>query len=297
MGGARRRLAALAFGLATLAARLAHASPGDAAPDAARLGREALAEFNLGHWSEALALLEESARRRPSARVQRGIAKCLFEMRLYVRAIAACDRALEETRDALLEELAADVRTLRGRALRFTSEIELTVSPPGARVVIDGQDAPHVQRLDLGTHTIRIEAAGHESQVARFDVASAEAPLRLQFDLRAASAPAGPAKPSFWPPLAGGLVAAAATTAAIVYVADRGGALHDCETLGAQGSGCANVPALERERALGVAATVLGAGAFVLCGYFVVRVLTAPSAAPVALRGSPNGGAAWQLRF
>jgi hypothetical protein len=294
----RPAITAVALLLATVLLAPAAAAGGPQPGDAAHLAQEALREFQLGHWAEAMALFQDSFEKRPSAKVQRGIAKCMFELRMYVRALGACDRALAEPQDPLPEELADDVRALRARALRFTSEVVLDVTPAHAKVAVDGQSATAVTRLDLGTHTIRVDAEGYDSQVSHVEIVASAAPARLRFDLRRSGDGRSPeaGRPSPWLPLVGGVGAALATTVAAVYVADRGAAIDDCETLGARGSGCANVAALERERAAGITATVLGAGALVVCGYFFVRAITTPSAPSTPSR-APLGSTSWQLRF
>jgi tetratricopeptide (TPR) repeat protein len=283
---AARRLAPLAFVL-LLSGPAVASSP---AADPATVAREALQEFQQGHWAEALALFEASFQMRPSAKVQRAIAKCLFEMRMYARAIAACDRALEDARDPLPDDLAADVRSLRSRALGFTNEVVIEVKPGHAEVALDGQRTPLSRRLELGTHAIRIEAAGYEPQVTHFELVSGE-PLKLRFELHR-NAPE-PERPSLLFPLGGTVAAAVATAAGAIYAAERSGSVDDCEELRSRGSGCRNTTELERERTIGLVVTTVSAATLVACGYLLVR----------ALSGSPRPSrtameqALWRLPF
>ena len=104
-----------------------------------RLVDEALAEFDAGHYEEALSAFEQAYKEKPSARALRGVAKALYELRSYVRCVATIDRALASDVEPLPENLRADLEALKERALRFVGEATIDVTPPNATLLLDGQ--------------------------------------------------------------------------------------------------------------------------------------------------------------
>jgi uncharacterized protein YceK len=140
------------------------AAPNDAADsEYARTTAAAVDEFGRGNFAEALVLFEDVYRRRPSARVLRGIAKCAFELHRYARSIEASDAALASNVDPLDADLRADVINLRQRALRFSAlaRFDVTKSTSGAppEITVDGRMLSHADvaggvRLDIGDHVV-----------------------------------------------------------------------------------------------------------------------------------------------
>jgi hypothetical protein len=124
---------------------------------------DAVAEFALGHWEEAVVLFREAHALRPSAKTHRGLGQALFEARDYVRAIPHLQAAL----DAPDGPFNADERTRLERALdqavRFVGRVTAIVEPPDAVVSVDGRAVDHEGGLQLnpGKHLIEVSADGY----------------------------------------------------------------------------------------------------------------------------------------
>ena len=105
---------------------------------------EALAEFDSGHFEEALSAFEQAFKLKPSARALRGTAKAHFERRAYTRCLSSIEQALASDVEPLTDALRADLESLKTRAQRFVGEAMIEVLPTTASVVLDGEP------IDLG---------------------------------------------------------------------------------------------------------------------------------------------------
>ncbi|RYZ68413.1 MAG: PEGA domain-containing protein, partial [Proteobacteria bacterium] len=147
---------------------------------------EALSEFEAARYEEALVLFEHAHAEKPSARALRGIAKTLFELRLYARSLHAIDAALASPLDPLTGALRDDLVALRERTLRFVGRVVVTTEPRSTQISIDGTErtcAPDAGCvLDLGRHTLRASAPDHESAERTLEVGSGAA-VRLAIRL------------------------------------------------------------------------------------------------------------------
>jgi tetratricopeptide (TPR) repeat protein len=136
---------------------------------------QAVAEFDRGHYQEALAVFAAAFAMRPSARVLRGLAKAHFELRHYRAAIEAMDRALASDLDPLDEELKSELVELRATALTFVGRLKLRVQPPDAQLVLDGRPLAlpfprDGMLLDMGPHAIEARARGREVARRTIDI-------------------------------------------------------------------------------------------------------------------------------
>lgn len=255
-----------------------------------RLVDEALAEFDAGHFEEALSAFEQSYKVRPSARALRGVAKALFELRSYVRCVEAIDRAFASEVDPLTPSLHADLDSLKTRALRFVGAVVIEVTPGGATVAIDGEpiDARAATKrvIDVGTHTLDVSLPDHLPLRRTFVVHGGEVtrvPVRLD-PVRAAVSAAAPSSSveGRTGRLALTIAAVAASTGALVgssiWFVDRGEAVARCDDAAAAGARCGNADSIAFQR--NAATWTLG-----LSG---VALVVSAAALVFALRGEPK---------
>ncbi len=130
--------------------------------------REALSEYHAKNFPEARALFEEAHRLYPNARTLRGLGMAAFELRNYRDSVGFLRTALDSEVKPLDGNLRIETERLLTRAERFIGKLSLNVTPPDARVTIDGNgvvispDAPVV--LDVGEHTFEFQAEGYHSE-------------------------------------------------------------------------------------------------------------------------------------
>jgi hypothetical protein len=174
---------------------------------------EALREFDLGHWDEALALFERAHATQPNARTLRGIGFCLFEMRRYVSAVEVLEHSMSETRNPLTAEQEDSTRALLDRARGFVAHLPLQLVPGDGELRVDGapQSLPDGQlRLDPGEHELVLNAPGHEPGKLHVQVKSGTNPP-LEFRLTLIKPEPEPSAQVSPGPLQGVVPAAAAT--------------------------------------------------------------------------------------
>jgi hypothetical protein len=249
-----------------------------------RLVDEAVAEFEAGHYEEALSAFEQAYKEKPSARALRGVAKALFELRSYARCVATIDRALASDVEPLPENLRADLEALKTRALRFVGEASIEVTPSNATVLLDGQPIPPgtARALDVGTHTVDASAPDHQSVTRRFEVHGRETTkVTIALDpIRPPASPPSPPTPSDSRtiPLVLSIGAVVLSTAAIVgssiWLVDRVDAVDRCNSAAASGARCANDGSIAFQQNAATGTVILSGGALVVSAvalYFVLR--------------------------
>jgi Tetratricopeptide repeat len=125
----------------------------------------AMAEYELGNWTEARALFEQAHELNPNARTLRAIGLCAFEEKSYVAAIANLSAALEDTRRPLTPEQRTHAADLLERSHGFIAQYTVQVSPANAIMRVDLR-APVVLNgkllLDPGTHQLSFSAPGYQ---------------------------------------------------------------------------------------------------------------------------------------
>lgn len=266
------------------------------------LANEGFEEFERRNYPEALALFERANAVQASPRMERAIAKCLFELRRYAEAVLACDRALAATQDALGEGLRDDVRELRARALGFTGLVRVVAEPPSATVLVDGRPLALVagrteQRLDVGRHVVEASAQGRTPirREMAVDVGrTVEARLDLPPVLVVDSAP--PSRAAAYALLgAGAALATGALVTSSLWFTDRSNAVDTCNEAAAHGARCGNGSSVATQRDLSLGAVVVSAT--VLAGTIAVFTLVAlhrsPSTSSAAAFASGARGLAW----
>lgn len=127
--------------------------------------QQAVSEFELAHWGEAVTLFRKANEVYPNARALRGLGLSAFENRSYVQATRALQQALAEQRRPLTEEQRKSVNDVLTRALAFTVRVHVAVEPADANVTVNGAplapDAEGRILLDPGEHEFVASADGY----------------------------------------------------------------------------------------------------------------------------------------
>jgi hypothetical protein len=273
-------MGALAAALLALAALVAPApaSAQRARPDREyqRLVRQAIREFDAGHWEEARALFQSAHDRFPSARTFRGIGMAAFEMRAYADAHRALTNALLATERPLTNRQRREVEELLERTHAFVGRFKLVVEPASANVTLDleplAPDDAGIVLLSVGDHVLAAEAEGYITSSQRLRVEGGdERTVRVVLEPVASTPVAAPSEDTAsgdafpWPLafLGAGGAFGVTTILGIVWTVNRGDELGACDTPPA-GQMCANRDTLtgQRDAALGftIASSVLAVG-------------------------------------
>lgn len=270
------RVGALALLLLALPASVAAQGAPEEEVSYRVLVAQALEEFEGRRWAEARALFRRAHAVEPNARTLRGIGMTSFELREYASALRAFEASLADTRRPLTDEQRAHVQGLRERARAFVARYELVLSPEPAELSVDGSPTPANDPLvlDLGEHTLRVTAEGHEPWTRTVRVEGGERE-RLEVQLARVAPLAEPAPREVAAPVPRDdtvahvlLVAAALTTVAsaapIAYWVDREVAVGQCDV-----GACLNLDVLREQRDLGAglsAATLTVAAGLAVVG-------------------------------
>lgn len=142
-------------------------SDADGGPEYRKLVEQALDEFQRGNWDEAGALFEQANRIHPNARTLRGMGFAAFESRRYVAALTSLRAALTSTVNPLTPEQRDEVRAAITRAEHYVAQLEITVVPDSAEVIVNDAvvasvDGRRLQQLDPGEVQVRASAPGYE---------------------------------------------------------------------------------------------------------------------------------------
>jgi tetratricopeptide (TPR) repeat protein len=299
----RQRSSLVAFVMAAFV-MLQHAQA--RADDYDELIDEALAEFDAGHFEEALAAFEQAYDAKPSARALRGVAKTLFELRSYARCVATIDRALATDTEPLTGALRADLEALRARALRFVGRVAIDVKPASATAVLDGKPidlrgaAPLV--LDVGRHSLEVTAPDHHPARRIFEVRGGDVSriaVELQPVPKVVAAGASGDGRSTSIALALGALGASATgvVASSLWRVDRDAAVERCNEAASLGARCANADAVAFQRDASAWAIGLSGAATVASALALVLVLRADSPSRAACAPLPGGVSCGAMRM
>ena len=177
----------------------AGAQSGAESTSATPSAEEARAHFEAGRrhataerWADALLEFQASEALAPRAVTEFNLATTLLRLGRAREALAMVDRL--ESRTEIDERIASDVVRLRAAARDAIRTLALAVSPPAARVEVDGEvvegtGSPRAIPLDPGPHTLVVTAPGHAEQrltLAPTDVARSveliAAPAHLTVD-------------------------------------------------------------------------------------------------------------------
>ncbi|MCB9659906.1 MAG: hypothetical protein H6726_19815 [Sandaracinaceae bacterium] len=143
--------------------------------DTSALTREALAEFEAGHWEEARVLLQRLYNARPSGESLRLLGAASYELRDYAIAVRYFRRSLAEQQRPLSAARRADAQRALEAALRFVGSVRVVV--PGVQDVqlrvdeLDVQPDPDGSlTLSLGRHDLEVSAPGYVAQSSELRV-------------------------------------------------------------------------------------------------------------------------------
>jgi len=157
---------------------------------------EGVAEYDAGHFEEALSCFRRAHQLSPNARTFRGIGKAAFELRDYVVAIRNLTAALNDSRKPLSDEQREEIQDLLDRGRLFVAVYTLKLGPPDAQVFLDG-NAAELQpdgslMVGLGAHTLEARAQGYQRRTLSLKIRGGERkPLSLTLEPQVpASAPA-----------------------------------------------------------------------------------------------------------
>lgn len=256
--------------------------------------RDALAEYDARHFEEARILFRRAHEIDPNARTLRGIGMASFELRDYVAAVHALSTALIETRKPLTLEQRAHAEGLLERSRLFIDTYTLKMTPPDARLLIDGRapesEADGTLLLGFGTHTVEATRDGYVLRSFPISVRGGERKdlvitLERKPSTTVTRAPAervgpgprsdGPASgpPKVLPSGGHGLGASttwllAAGTAGLMGVGAGAYWLFESDQLSScrnppDGQRCNNTGAIETKRNLGIAGTAVAGAAAV----------------------------------
>jgi hypothetical protein len=136
--------------------------------------QDAVNEFRVGNWAEAMTLFREAHRLYPNARTLRGLGIVAFELRQYVDAVSYLKQALTDQRKALDPTQRRDAIDQIARAERFVARLVLTVEPASATVTVDGgpptYNEQHELLLAAGERVVQASAPGYDTQAKRIVV-------------------------------------------------------------------------------------------------------------------------------
>jgi PEGA domain len=197
------RVLTLSWALA--AAHVAFASVGSAAPESARseprplgeaLEGEAVVAYNAGKllfedgdFAGALAKFRYAYTLSKEPRLLWNMATCEKEQHHYANATQLIDQYLVDGAALITPARRAEVETTRDTLSTFVSPLQLTGAPPQFRLYLDGKHVEHSAaaplKLDLGIHTLRVEAPDYEAKELRVEVPGKE-PVLVQVTLKPA---------------------------------------------------------------------------------------------------------------
>lgn len=137
--------------------------------------REALSEYDLGHYAEAYSLFVRVHAAHPTARTERALGNTSFELRRYVEAVGWLESALADDRSPLTPEMRTEVEGVLSRARAFVGRYRITTNVEGASIEVDGL-APDGETvlLDVGDHEVVASAVGHATVTRHLAVRGGE---------------------------------------------------------------------------------------------------------------------------
>jgi hypothetical protein len=266
------------------AAKSATARDSDAgeSPAYRNLIKEGLAEYDAFHFEEARSLFLRAHAMSPSARTHRAIGMTCFELRDYVCAVRNLSTALNDERRPLSPDQGKHAEDLLSRSQIFVDVVTLALTPPSARVLMDGAAAElepdGTLLLDAGNHVLEASAPGMNSRSFPVSVKGGQhrrlvitleagrralSPSALDASLAQARAESSNGAAKAWL-IAGGAAGLAAVGSGILWM-NRKSQLDSCKHP-ASGWSCTNESALSDQHKLAMGATIATGAAAVTMG-------------------------------
>jgi tetratricopeptide (TPR) repeat protein len=166
---------------------------------------EALAEYAIQNYLEAMSLFARAHKISPNARTLRGLGSVTFELRRYSESVMYLEQALASEQKRLDPKMRAETERLLSRARGYVAELKLEVEPNSAQVVLDGARsalmAGQPLLLDIGKHELEFSATGRVTERRSYTVIGGEsATWRISLRQQPSTSSAGP-QVSVPPPL------------------------------------------------------------------------------------------------
>jgi hypothetical protein len=174
---------------APAAAPAPDADPARAATDAARAHfKTGIKLYRDGNYPGALAEFEAAYDLKPGPGSLQNVALCQKALFRYGEAADTLTRLLLRHASELSEAERIAAELARDELAGLVGSIRLRVTPPGARVTLDGQPLSDTERLsarrvNVGEHTLVVEAPGYARAVRTFRVAGGTQDLPVEVAL------------------------------------------------------------------------------------------------------------------
>lgn len=130
--------------------------------------------FEDGDYAGALAKFRYAYALSKEPRLLWNMATCEKEQHHYANATQFIDQYLRDGATVITAARRAEVEATLDTLRSFVSPLKLTGAPPGFKLYVDGKPAKHSDELplhlDLGSHVLRVEAAGFEPSELRVEV-------------------------------------------------------------------------------------------------------------------------------
>jgi PEGA domain len=158
---------------------------GDSVAHARQLFEAGVAHYDAARYADALSEFQEAYRLKPHPLVRVNIANCYDKLGRPVEAIENFEAflAAPEGNPGQREEVRGALRELQ----KHVGRLALNVAPPGARVLVDEQEAGRAPLLEtvmlpLGRHRISVALDGYETALRVADIKPQET-VTLRIDL------------------------------------------------------------------------------------------------------------------
>lgn len=163
---------------------------GDANVAAARVHfRNGVRLYGDGNYAGALAEFEAAYSLKATAASLQNAALCLKALYRYAQAAQTLDMLLERHGAELSDSERETVRTARDELAALLSAVRFALSPPDAKLTIDGRFVPATEasagiQLDVGEHVVEASAPGYATLRKSVRVATGQQPTTMELSLR-----------------------------------------------------------------------------------------------------------------
>lgn len=131
------------------------------------LVRQAVDQYERGHYEESKVFFSEAHRVFPNARTLRGLGMVAYTMRDYVQAIPYLESAIASKVKPLDPPLVVEARATVARARSFIGVVRVALVPADAKLMVNASPATRAPdgtlMLNPGKHEIEASAPGYQS--------------------------------------------------------------------------------------------------------------------------------------
>jgi tetratricopeptide (TPR) repeat protein len=146
---------------------------------------QALRAYDEGRFAEARTSFRRAHDLLPTARTERTIGMCAFNLGDYVDAVSSLEAALNDPRKPLTDDQRRHASDLIARSNLHVGRFRLRLSPPDAALTVDGRTPTLIGQRELllesGRHEIDVRATGYRSAESVLNVEGGD---RTTFELR-----------------------------------------------------------------------------------------------------------------